>query len=49
MMKFDMMTMGKKARELGFANDTFENVCRHFDVPGLIQMDAMPSDKLVLI
>ena len=26
MMKFDRMTLGKKARELGFVRDTFEKV-----------------------
>ena len=32
MMQFDRMTLGKKARELGFVRDTFEKVCRLADV-----------------
>lgn len=36
MMQFDRMTLGKKARELGFVRDTFEKVCRLADVLDLI-------------
>ena len=32
MMQFDRMTLGKKARELGFVRDTFEKICRLADV-----------------
>ena len=32
MMQFDRMTLGKKARELGFVRDTFEKVFRVGDV-----------------
>ena len=32
MMQFDRMTLGRKARELGFIRDTFEKVCRLVDV-----------------
>ena len=27
MMQFDRMTLGRKARELGFVRDTFEKLC----------------------
>ena len=37
MMQFDRMTLGKKARELGFVRDTFEKVCRLADVLDFIQ------------
>ena len=38
MMQFDRMTLGKKARELGFVRDTFEKVCRLADVLDFIQV-----------
>lgn len=40
MMQFDRMTLGKKARELGFVRDTFEKVCRLADVLDFIQKDV---------
>ena len=48
MMQFDRMTLGKKARELGFARDTFEKVCRLADVLDFIQKDALLSNTLAL-
>lgn len=48
MMQFDRMTLGKKARELGFVRDTFEKVCRLADVLDFIQKDPLLSDKLAL-
>ena len=42
------MTLGRKARELGFVRDTFEKVCRLADVLDFIQKDALLSDKLAL-
>ncbi len=41
MMQFDRMTLGKKARELGFVRDTFEKVCRLAGVLDFIQKDAL--------
>ena len=43
MMQFDRMTLGKKARELGFVRDTFEKVCRLADVLDFIQNVYMPT------
>ena len=43
MMQFDRMTLGKKARELGFVRDTFEKVCRLADVLDFIQKDVPVS------
>ena len=48
MMQFDRMTLGKKARELGFVRDTFEKVCRLADVLDFIQKDALLSNALAL-
>ncbi len=28
MMRFDRITLGRQAKELGFVRDTFEKVCR---------------------
>ena len=46
MMQFDRMTLGKKARELGFVRDTFEKVCRLADVLDFIQKDELLSNAL---
>lgn len=48
MMQFDRMTLGKKARELGFVRDTFEKVCRLADVLDFIQKDVLLSNALAL-
>ena len=48
MMQFDRMTLGKKARELGFVRDTFEKVCRLADVLDSIQKDELLSNALAL-
>ena len=48
MMQFDRMTLGKKARDLGFVRDTFEKVCRLADVLDFIQKDALLSNTLAL-
>lgn len=48
MMQFDRMTLGKKARELGFVRDTFEKVCRLADVLDFIQKDELLSNALAL-
>ena len=32
MMRFDRITLGRQAKELGFVRDTFEKVCRLADV-----------------
>ena len=48
MMQFSRMTLGKKARELGFVRDTFEKVCRLADVLDFIQRDALLFNALAL-
>ena len=48
MMQFDRITLGQKARELGFVRDTFEKVCRLADVLDFIQKDALLSGSLAL-
>lgn len=48
MMQFDRMTLGKKARELGFVRDTFEKVCRLAGVLDFMQNDPLLRDKLAL-
>ena len=48
MMQFDRMTLGKKARELGFVRDTFEKICRLAGVLDFIQRDALLSNALAL-
>ncbi|MCI1379017.1 MAG: hypothetical protein LKG77_07320 [Lachnospiraceae bacterium] len=48
MMQFDRMTLGRKARELGFVRDTFEKVCRLAAVLNFIQKDALLSNVLAL-
>lgn len=48
MMQFDRMTLGRKARELGYVRDTFEKVCRLADVLDTVQNDPLLSDKLAL-
>ena len=35
MMRFDRITLGRQAKELGFVRDTFEKVCRLADVLSL--------------
>ncbi len=48
MMRYDRITLGKKARELGFVRDTFEKVCRLADVLYFMQEDDLLSDSLAL-
>lgn len=48
MMQFDRMTLGKKARELGFVRDTFEKVCRLAGVLEFMQKDPLLCDTLAL-
>lgn len=48
MMQFDRMTLGKKARELGFVCDPFEKICRLAGVLNFIQRDALLSNALAL-
>jgi predicted nucleotidyltransferase component of viral defense system len=48
MLQFDKMTLGRKARKLGFVRDTFEKVCRLADVLNFIQNDALLSRTLAL-
>ena len=48
MMQFSRMTLGKKARELGFVRDTFEKVCRLADVLDFVQWDALLFNALAL-
>lgn len=48
MMAFDRITIGRKAKELGFVRDTFEKVCRLVDVLSFIESDQLLSSSLAL-
>ena len=48
MMQFDRISLGRKAKELGFVRDTFEKVCRLADVLSFMESDALLSDTLAL-
>jgi len=48
MMQYDRITLGRKARELGFVRDTFEKVCRLVDVLSFINTDSLLSSCLAL-
>jgi len=48
MMQFDRITLGRKAKELGFVRDTFEKVCRLAEVLRVIEADAVLSPCLAL-
>ena len=42
MMQFDRITLGRKAKELGFVRDTFEKVCRLAEVLRVMEADTVP-------
>ena len=44
MMRFDRITLGRQAKELGFVRDTFEKVCRLADVLSFIQTVNAETD-----
>lgn len=48
MMQFDRISLGRKAKELGFVRDTFEKVCRLADVLSFMENDPLLSDSLAL-
>ena len=48
MMRFDRITLGRQAKELGFVRDTFEKVCRLADVLAFMQSDPLLTDSLAL-
>lgn len=48
MKKYDRITLGRKAKEMGFVRDTFEKVCRLADVLTFIEQDAVLENSLVL-
>ena len=48
MLQYDRMTLGKKAKTLGFVRDTFEKVCRLADVLAFVEQDAATKDCLAL-
>ena len=39
MMRFDRITLGRQAKELGFVRDTFEKVCRLADVLSFMESE----------
>lgn len=47
-MQYDRMTLGRKAKELGFVRDTFEKVCRLVDVLMFLEQDAILKNCLAL-
>ena len=48
MMRYDRITLGRQAKELGFARDTFEKVCRLTEVLAFMESDSMLADSLAL-
>jgi len=48
MMQFDRITLGRKAKELGFVRDTFEKVCRLVEVLRVMEADTVLSPCLAL-
>lgn len=48
MMQFDRITLGRKAKELGFVRDTFEKVCRLAEVLRVMEADTVLSPCLAL-
>ncbi|MDO4555045.1 MAG: hypothetical protein Q4B70_07885 [Lachnospiraceae bacterium] len=47
-MLFDRMTIGRKAKELGFVRDTYEKVCRLADILKFMEQDEVISNTLAL-
>lgn len=48
MMQYDRISLGRKAKELGFVRDTFEKVCRLADVLSFMEGDTLLSESLAL-
>lgn len=47
-MQLDRMTLGRKAKELGFVRDTLEKVCRLADVLKFMEEDSLLSESIAL-
>lgn len=48
MMRYDRITLGRQAKELGFVRDTFEKVCRLAEVLAFMEGDGLLADSLAL-
>ena len=48
MMRFDRITLGRQAKELGFVRDTFEKVCRLADVLTFMESDSLLAGGIAL-
>lgn len=48
MMRYDRMTLGRQAKELGFVRDSFEKVCRLAEVLAFFEKDELLSRSLAL-
>lgn len=48
MRKYNRITLGKQAKELGYVRDTFEKVCRLIEILEFFEKDPMLSQKLAL-
>lgn len=48
MMRYDRITLGRQAKELGFVRDTFEKVCRLAEILAFLESDALLADSLAL-
>lgn len=48
MTRYDRITLGRQAKELGFVRDTFEKVCRLAEVLAFMEQDALLADSLAL-
>lgn len=47
-MRYDRMTLGRQAKELGFVRDSFEKVCRLAEVLAFFEKDELLSRSLAL-
>lgn len=48
MIQYDKISLGRTAKELGFVRDTFEKVCRLYDILQFIENDSFLRDKIAL-
>ena len=48
MMQLDRLTLGRRAKELGFVRDTLEKVCRLADVLKFMESDELLSEAIAL-
>ena len=49
MMRFDKISLGREAKELGFVRDTYEKVRRLADILSFMESDPIISDSLDIV